>query len=125
MIPFKFVSMYDEIFMKNFPSFSAFDLFDVKPLLEIQKKNFETFSEAGQFVLKGLHGAARCQSEILSQAIIESFTMVNDVMTEGSSDQKIYRQTARAKKYYEQSLANWYELAQIVNKSGKETADAI
>lgn len=125
MIPFKFENMYGEDFIKNFSGLSAFQLFDVNPLLEIQKKNFEAFMEAGKLVLEGLQGAAQRQSEFLSQAITESSAMVKDIVAEGTPEQKITQQTALTKKCYEQSVTNWRELTGIVNKSGKQAADII
>lgn len=124
-MPFKFENMYGEDFIKNFSSLSAFQLFDVNSLLEIQKKNFEAFTEAGKLVLEGLQGAAQRQSEFLSQVITESSAMVKDIVAEGTPEQKITQQTALTKKCYEQSVTNWRELTEIVNKSGKQAADII
>lgn len=125
MMPFKFENMYGEDFIKNFSGLSAFQLFDIHPLLEIQKKNFEAFAEVGKLVLEGLQGAAQCQSEFLSQAITESSAMVKDIVAEGAPEQKIAQQTALTKKCYEQSVTNWRELTEILNKSGKQAADII
>jgi phasin family protein len=125
MMLFKFENIYSEEFIKNFSGFSAFQLFDVQPLLEIQKKNFEAFTEAGKLVLEGLQGATQRQSEFLSQAITESSAMVKDIVAEGAPEQKIAQQTALTKKCYEQSVTNWRELTEIVNKSGKQAADII
>ena len=125
MMPFKFENMYGENFIKNFSGLSAFQLFDVQPLLEIQKKNFEAFAEAGKLVLEGLQGAAQRQSEFLSQAITESSAMVKDIVAEGAPEQKISQQTALTQKCYEQSVTNWREVTEIVSKSGKQAADII
>lgn len=125
MMPFKLGDMHGEDFIKNFSSLSAFQLFGVGSLLEIQKKNFEALTEAGKLILEGLQGAAQRQSEFLSQAITESSAMVKDIVTEGSPEQKIAQQTALTRNCYEQSVTNWRELTEIVNKSGKQAADII
>ncbi len=125
MIPFKFENTYGEDFIKNLSGLLDLQMFGVGPLLEIQKKNFEAFTEAGKFVLEGLQGAVQRQSEFLSQAITESSAIVKDIVAEGTPEQKIAQQTALTKKCYEQSVTNWRELTEIVNKSGRQAVDII
>lgn len=125
MMPFKFENMYDEDFIKNFSGPSAFQIFNVQSLLEIQKRNFEAYIMVGELVLESLHEVAQRQSEFLSQAITESSVMVKDIVDESTPEQKIAQHSALTKKCYEKSMANWRELTEIVNKSGKQAADIL
>lgn len=125
MMPFKFETLFGEEFTKNLTVFTSFQFFDPKSLLDIQRKNIEALSEAGTLALEGLQAVAKCQTELLSQAAEDTSAVVKEIMSDGSHEQKMARQTDLAKKSYEKSVTNWRELTETVSKSGKEATAII
>ncbi|PJB71516.1 MAG: phasin [Alphaproteobacteria bacterium CG_4_9_14_3_um_filter_47_13] len=125
MMPFKFESLFGEEFTKNLAGFSSLPFFDVKPLLDIQKKNFEALSEAGTLALEGLQAMAKSQTEFFSQAVENTSSIMQEVIGEGTPEQKAMRQADLAKKSYEKSVTNWREITEIARKSTKVAADVI
>ena len=100
-------------------------MFDVKTLLEIQRKNILAFSEAQRLAYEGLQAVAQRQSEILSQIAEENSSLAKDIMNEGTPEEKIARHADLMKKNYEKSVANWNELTGMISDSGKEASDII
>jgi len=125
MMPFKFETLFGEEFTKNLTGFTSFQFFDPKSLLDIQRKNIEALSEAGTLALEGLQAVAKHQTEILSQVAEDTSAVVKEIMSDGTQEQKMARQTDLAKKSYDKSVANWRELNEIVSKSGKEATAII
>ncbi|QQG35382.1 MAG: phasin family protein [Micavibrio aeruginosavorus] len=123
--PFKFENILSDEIAKNLVDLSTLPQVDVRMLMEIQKRNFEAFTEAGKTILDGLQIAAQRQSEFLSQVMVESSALIKDISADGLPQEKIAHQTALTKKCYEQSVTNWRELSEIVNKSGKQAANII
>ncbi|MCM2344422.1 MAG: phasin family protein [Alphaproteobacteria bacterium] len=121
----KFENIYNRNFIKNFSDLQTFQFPDVTPLFEVQKRNLEVCAEAGNLVLKGLQSAGKCQSEFFSRMLEESSSMVKVIVAEDVPEQKVAKQAVLVQKCYENSVANWQQLAEILNRSGNEAANII
>ena len=119
----------------NFSKFFSADMFaDLSPfgglsfapglqtLLDAQRKNLEAFTEAHQLVLETAQACFTHQTELLSSMLRESSAMASDIMSQSSAEQKVARQADLMKKNYEQSVAGFRELADMLNKSGMEAS---
>ena len=110
------------------PDFTKSDftkLFDVKALLDIQRKNIEALSEANKLAFEGFQSAGQRQAEILSQILADTSSIVKEITAENTPEEKMTRQAELVKNAYEKSVTNWRELADIIGQSGKDATDII
>lgn len=96
--------------------------FDVQGLVEIQRKNWATVSEAQQKALENFQAIAHRQAELLSQALEIQSSLTSELMKEGKPEDKLARNAEAIKNSYEQALANAAELSEMVKKAN---ADAV
>ena len=110
------------------PDFTKYDftkLFDVKALLEIQRKNIEAVSEANKLAFEGFQAAGQRQAAILSQIVEDTSSIVKEITAEKTPEEKMTRQAELVKNAYEKSVTNWRELTDIIGESSKEASDII
>lgn len=125
MSQYDFAKFFGSDFASNLPSTSQFLPFDVKSLLETQRKNLQAFSEAIQVVVESSQTIAQSQAEILSQFAADNSSLIQEIASEGTPEEKIAKHADLIKKNYEKSVANWKEISDIASKSGKEATDII
>jgi phasin family protein len=129
MTQYDFAKLFgaDKIFGGEFPALpsAAQFPFDVKSLLETQRKNLQAFSEAIQVVVESSQTIAQSQAEILSQFAADNSSLMQEIANEGTPEEKIAKQADLIKKNYEKSVANWREISDIASKSGKEASEII
>ncbi len=125
MSQYDFAKFFGSEFASNLPSSSQFLPFDVKSLLETQRKNLQAFSEALQVVVESSQTIAQSQAEILSQFAADNSSLIQEIASEGTPEEKIAKHADLIKKNYEKSVANWKEISDIASKSGKEATDII
>jgi len=125
MSQYDFAKFFGSEFASNLPSTSQFLPFDVKSLLETQRKNLQAFSEAIQVVVESSQTIAQSQAEILSQFAADNSSLIQEIASEGTPEEKIAKHADLIKKNYEKSVANWKEISDIASKSGKEATDII
>ncbi|HTK84415.1 MAG TPA: phasin family protein [Patescibacteria group bacterium] len=125
MSQYDFAKFFGSEFASNLPSTSQFLPFDVKSLLETQRKNLQAFSEAIQVVVESSQTIAQSQAEILSQFAADNSSLIQEIANEGTPEEKIAKHADLIKKNYEKSVANWKEISDIASKSGKEATDII
>jgi phasin family protein len=109
----------------DFTKYDFTKLFDVKALLDIQKKNIEAFAEANKLAFEGFQAAGQRQTEILSQIIGDTSSIVKEITAENTPQERVIRQAELVKNAYEKSVTNWRELAGIIGESGKEATDIL
>jgi phasin family protein len=110
------------------PDFTKSDftkLFDIKALLDIQRKNIEALSEANKLAFEGFQAAGQRQAEILSQILADTSSIVKEIAAENTPEEKITRQAELVKYAYDKSVTNWREMAEIIGQSGKDATDII
>lgn len=116
---------FREELQRGFPVAVHFHSFDVSTLLAIHRRNIDAFSQAQQLTLQGFQTMARRQGELFSQAVEETASLVKELMSEGTPEEKAVRQADVVQKGYQTSFSNWRELTDIIDKSGMEAADII
>ena len=67
----------------------------------------------------------RRQAEILRQAFEESNSVVSEVLSAGTPEEKAVKQAEFAKTAFEKALANAKELSELVARSNTEAAEVL
>jgi phasin family protein len=111
-------------FTKAFENFQAAP-FDLRVMMEAQRKNMQAFTEAQQMAMEGLQAAAQRQSEIISQLVEDNSSFARELMGEGSPEQKIAKNADIFKKLYEKTVSNMHEISDILSKSNVEASKII
>lgn len=120
--PFDFFAQSD--FGKLFENYQA-SPFDLKSLLETQRKNVQAISEANQLAMNNLQTIAQRQAEILSQIVDDNSAIAKQMMTEGTPEEKIAKNAKMFKSIYERTVGNMKELSEMINKSNQEASAII
>lgn len=108
-------------FSKFFETCQALPI-DMQSLLETQRKNLQSLSEAQHLVMNNIQAIAQRQAEILSQMMQEQSSITQELMREGTPEEKMSKNAEMFKKSYEQVLANASEISEMVKKSNNETS---
>src|ERR1700686_719690 len=109
----------------DFTKYDFTKLFDVKALLNIQRKNIEALSEANKLAFEGFQAAGQRQAEILSQIVDDNSSLARDILLDGTPEEKIAKHTDLIKKNYENSVANWHLLTAMIGGAGEEASNII
>jgi len=107
-------------FSKAFQQYQAIP-FEMKDLMETQRKNLQAFTEAQQLAVENMQAVAQRQTEIVSQIIEDNSNIAKELMGEGSPEQKLAKNAELFKKLYEKTTSNMQELSGMISKSGAET----
>ena len=99
--------------------------FDAGALLESQRKNIEAMTAANRVAMEGAQALSQRQVEILRQVWDESASAMKTLSASGKPEEQMVKQTELAKQAFEQSLANFRELAEIGAKSNTEAVEVI
>ena len=93
--------------------------------METQRRNMQAFTEAQQSAMESWQSLAQKQVGMVSQCVQDNAALAQQIMQEGTPEEKVARQAAIFKKAYEQSIAQSQEVASLLTQSSKETADII
>lgn len=99
--------------------------FDLEAVLQLQRRNAEALTQAGQCVLEGMQAVMRRQGEMAREGWQETASLFNGAMTPGSPEEKVAKQTEAAKSAIEKAVSNGRELADMLSKSQADAASAI
>lgn len=95
--------------------------FDLKEVMESHHKNMQAFTEAHQLAMESMQAVAQRQTEILSQMIEDNSNIAKEMMSEGTPEKKLAKNTEMFKKFYEKTANNVQELSDMISKSSAET----
>jgi phasin family protein len=98
---------------------------DTEALLDSQRKNIEAFSAANRIAFEGAQAVTQRQVEILRQVMEESAAVVKQLTAAGKPEDKLADQAELLKHTYEQSVANFRELAEMGAKSNGEAVEVL
>ncbi len=98
---------------------------DVQALLDTQRKNIETLTEANRVVVQGMQAVARRQSEILAQAMTEISSAAQEIARAGDFQSMSAKQSEWIRQAFERAVANMRELAEMITKSNQEAFELI
>lgn len=119
-----FMKFFDTDITKNLAEFGGFP-FDVSVIIESQRRNLEAFSEAQQRAFESMKEIAQRQGEIIAQMAGDNAALAQEIMTEGTPEQKVAKQADIIKSSYEKSLRHMSELGDMITKTNKQASDII
>lgn len=111
-------------FAKSFEQYQNLP-FDLKDMLETQRRNVQAFTEAQQLAMESLQAIAQRQAEILSQVVEDNSNIAKGLLSEGTPEEKMSKNADFFKKAYERTVENMRELSEMVNKSNIEAGNII
>lgn len=98
---------------------------DMESVLESQRRNIEALTSANQLAAEGVQAVARRQAEIMRETMTEVRKATEDLMSGGTPEQAVAKQTELAKSAFEHAISNMREVAEMMAKSQNEAADVI
>jgi phasin family protein len=94
--------------------------FDLQGLMETQRKNWQTISEAQQKAVESFQAIALRQAELFSQALESQSSLASELMKEGKPEDKLAKNAEAIKSSYEKAMANAAEISEMVKKANAE-----
>ncbi len=109
-------------FLNNAPTGYPFDM---KTVMDAQRKNIQAITEANQRAFEGWKTLAQRQTEMMSQFVQDNSGLARETLTEGTPEAKFAKQTELLKTSYEKSVQNAQELVELAQSCAAETAEVI
>ncbi|MFV3128766.1 phasin family protein [Niveispirillum sp. KHB5.9] len=98
---------------------------DFEGVVTAQRRNVEAIVAANQLAVEGYQAVARRQAEIIRQSLEETSSIVTELLTPGTPEDKVAKQAALVKNSFEKASANLKELSELVAKSNTEAAEVL
>lgn len=98
---------------------------DVEQIISIQRRNFEGMTAANQMIVEGIQSFCRRQTEIAREAMEDASSILSDIASAGSPEEKVLRQLERVKKSYDSAIMNIRELSELATRSSSEASDVV
>jgi phasin family protein len=98
---------------------------DMKALLETNRKNMLAMSEIQKTAASDMQSLITRQNEIISQLLESNTTLAKEIMSEGTPEEKMAKNTDIFKSMYERTLTNMSELSDMMNTSSEKTTAII
>lgn len=99
--------------------------FDFNQLFSTQRRNIEALSTANQAMVEGAQAISRRQAEVIRDNVESVLKASKDIMTSGTPETNITKQSDLAKTIFENTLSNLREVTEMVTKSGFEAFDVL
>ncbi len=113
-----------ENFSKILPSATALP-FDIKAMMDAQRKNYQALQEANQCAVQGWQALAQRQVEMATEFVQNNSALTLQALTEASPEEKIAQQAQLVKTAYEKSILNTQELTDLLRQCTIETSEVI
>ncbi|WP_029014708.1 phasin family protein [Niveispirillum irakense] len=98
---------------------------DFDSVLASQRRNVEAVVAANQLALEGAQAVARRHAEIVRQTIEETSSVVTQLITPGTPEDKVAKQAELIKSAFEHASANMKELGEMIAKSNTEAVEVL
>ncbi len=99
--------------------------FDYNQLFSTQRRNIEALSAANQAIVEGAQAISRRQAEVVRENVEDFLKASKELMTGGSPETSLTRQSELAKTIFENTLSNMREVTEMATKSGFEAFDVL
>lgn len=108
-------------------AFSDFKLptSELDGVLAAQRRNVEAIVAANQLAVEGFQAVARRQAEIIRQSLEETSSLMAELMTAGTPEDKVAKQAELVKASFEKASANMKELTELVAKSNGDAVEVL
>lgn len=111
---------------KNNPFADMFkNSFDFNQLFSTQRRNIEAASAIYQVGVESAQAISRRQAEVIRDNVESALKTSKDLLTGGSPETSINKQTDLAKSIFENTLSNLREVTEMVTKSSFEAFDVL
>ena len=98
---------------------------DVESVWAAQRRNLEALSQANQLAVEGMQAVARQQIELTREAFEGFSTLLRDLATPASTEDRIAKNTEYAKQLLEKGVSHSNKIATIAAKAGSGAADVL
>lgn len=98
---------------------------DFNQIFSTGRRNMEALSAANQVVVESAQAIARRQSEVARANIDNALKVSKDMMTSGTPETSINKQSDLMKAFFENTLNNLREVSELVTKSSFEAFDVL
>lgn len=98
---------------------------DMSGFFQVQRRNIEAFSAANQVLAESLQALSRRQAEIMQEQVEFALKAMKEVMSSGTPEAGVSKQTDYAKSVVSQSLNGFRELTEMASKSNVEVLDVL
>lgn len=112
--------MYNQAFADMFKN-----SFDFNQLFSTGRRNMEALSAANQVVVESAQTISRRQAEVARANIDNALKVSKDIMTSGTPETSISKQSDLMKAFFENTLTNLREVSELVTKSSFEAFDVL
>lgn len=112
-------------FFKSFVPANTLFPVDLSAFLELPRKNIEAAIEVQQIMVENMQTLAKRQAQMLTQIVEDNTTVAQQIMAEGTPEEKFSRQADIARSAYERSVSGFNELTELVSKSNREAGEVI
>lgn len=111
-------------FTKFMPT-GALPAFDMAAVAEAQRRNAEVFTQMSQRTMEAMQGMMRRQGEMVRETWQETSSMLGEVASAGTPEEKVACQTAMAKAAMEKCVSNGREMAEMVTRTNMDAVEAL
>lgn len=98
---------------------------DFNQIFSTGRRNMEAISAANQVVVESAQTIARRQAEVARANIDNALKVSKDMMTSGTPETSISKQSDLMKAFFENTLNNLREVSELVTKSSFEAFDVL
>lgn len=98
---------------------------DFSQIFATGRRNMEALSAANQVVVESAQTITRRQAEVARANIDNALKVSKDLMTSGTPETSISKQSDLMKAFFENTLTNLREVSELVTKSSFEAFDVL
>lgn len=98
---------------------------DLSGFFQVQRRNVEAFSAANQVLAESLQALSRRQAEIMQEQVEFALRTMKEVLSAGTPEAGVSKQTDYAKNIVAQSINGFRELTEMASKSNVEVIDVL
>lgn len=99
--------------------------FDIRALMEAQRKNMQALTEANQCMMNGWQAMAKRQAEMVSQFVQDNSGLAGQTISPAAPQEAMTKQAELLKATCTQAMENAREIAEIARKCTADTADVL
>lgn len=118
-------NMFSIDFMKGLMPSTSMMPFDFGSIMETGRKNMQAMTEIQQRTAEGMQAIAKRQAEIMSRMVQDHTTLAQQMMTEGTPEEKVARQADIVLAAYENSMTGMTELSEMMTQTTRENGEII
>ncbi len=99
--------------------------FDIRAVMEAQRKNMQALTEANQCIMNGWQAMAKRQAEMVSQFVQDNSGLAGQAISPAAPQETMTKQAELLKATCTQVMENAREIAEIARKCTADTADVL